>query len=98
MGHTHRISLKQYIYLRFYVNYRKINAVPKYDLYPVPRMNDCTDFFWETAMLSFLDADKAYYQVEIKKIDENNAAFLSRHGLCRFEQMLIGFINAQKTL
>ncbi|CAN8062786.1 unnamed protein product [Agarophyton chilense] len=43
--------------VRFYVDYRKLNAVTKRDSYPIPRMDDCLDSLSETVVFTTLEAN-----------------------------------------
>lgn len=43
--------LKEDGFICSFVNYWKLNAVTKRDLYHKPRISECIDLLWETAVL-----------------------------------------------
>lgn len=45
--------------LRFSVDYRRLNAANKRDLYPIPRKDECIDSLAEAAIFSTLNANSA---------------------------------------
>lgn len=51
--------------LRFCIDYRKLNAVPKRDYYPIPRMDEYIDSLGDATVISMLDAKSGYWQIEI---------------------------------
>lgn len=54
--------------LRFCVHYENLNAVTERDAYPIPRMDACTDFPGEGAVVSALDVNSGYWQLRMKRL------------------------------
>lgn len=71
----------------FCVDYRKLNAISKRDVYPIPRTDACVESLGEDAFFSTVDADSRYWQVELVYEDLDETAFTSHCGLYRFERM-----------
>ncbi len=53
--------------VRFCVDYRKVNAVSKFDAYPMPRVDKWLDRLGAACFYSTLDLTKGYWQMERKK-------------------------------
>lgn len=74
-------TLKKDWFLRFCERYRKPNVVTKRDLYPIPQMEECTDFLGEAVVFFTLDTNSAYRKVEVEKTDQNETTFKFHHRL-----------------
>lgn len=83
--------------LRFFVDYRNLDVVNARDSYPVPRIDECIDFFGDALMLSNLDANRGYWQKEIEETDPKKTVFTSQNGFYRFYCMLFGLCSAPRT-
>ncbi len=83
--------------IRFCVDYRKINAVTKKDVYPLPRIDDALDAMYESTIFSTLDLASGYWQVEMDPEDREKTAFISEQGLFEFNVMPFGLCNAPAT-
>lgn len=66
--------------LRFFVDYKKLNAVTKRDSYPISRMYACMDFLGEVAIFLTMDSNSEYWQ-KIEKSVQDETIFMSHHGL-----------------
>ncbi len=51
--------------VRFCVNYRKVNAVLKFDAYPMPRVDELLDRLGTARFYSTLDLTKGYWQIPL---------------------------------
>lgn len=63
--------------LRFYVDYRRPNAVTQRDSYPIPRIERRIGSLGDRRIFITLDCNSAYWQVEIDKIDRHQTNFTS---------------------
>lgn len=76
------------------VDYIRLNSVTQSDLYPIPCMDLCTDYIWESTVFSTLHPSGGYWQVEIDERDKDEHAFILHHGLYQFIRMPFGLMIA----
>ena len=77
--------------------YRALNAVTRKDVYPLPRIEDCVDSLEGNIWFSKLDANSAYWQVQMDESSREKTAFIIRRGLYEFVRMPFGLSNAPAT-
>ena len=82
---------------RFCVDYRRLNAVSKRDVYPLPRMDDVFDRLAGANYFSTLDLANGYWQVPVAEKDRQKTAFVTPDGLFEFNRMPFGLANAPAT-
>ena len=82
---------------RICVDYRKVNAVSKFDAYPMPRINEMLDSIGDATYITTLDLAKGYWQVPMDKRDREKTAFSSPLGLMQFTVMPFGLSGAPAT-
>lgn len=85
---------KQDGFVRNCVDYRRLNAVGKHNLYLISRMDKCISSRGETAIFSALDENSRSWRVEIDKAGRSKTAFTSQHGLFQFLPMPFGLRSA----
>ena len=83
--------------MRFCVDYRRLNAITKRDVYPLPRMDDCLESLDGATVFSTIDANCGYWQVGIDKCDKPETAFTTHCGTYQFTRMPFGLSNAPAT-
>lgn len=83
--------------LRFWVDYRKLNAITTRDAYPLPRMDDCLDSLGDATVFTTLDCNSGYWQVPVAAEDRDKTTFTCQEGCFRFKRMPFGPINAPAT-
>ena len=79
---------------RFYVDYRRLNAVTKTDEFPLPRVDDCLDMLSGMKYFSALDMASRYWQVAMSPEFQEKTAFITHEGLYEFCVMPFGLSNA----
>ena len=82
---------------RFYVDYRKLNAVTHHDAYPLPRIDATLDSLAGSTYFSTLDLASGYWQVEIDDQDKEKTAFTTPNGHFEFNVMPFSLTNAPAT-
>ena len=82
---------------RFCVDYRKLNAITKTDVFPLPRIDDSLDLLNGTRYFSSLDLASGYWQVGMASSSQEKMAFVTHTGLYEFTVMPFGLCNAPAT-
>ncbi len=83
--------------LRLCVDYRKLNQITKFDAYPMPRIEELLDSIGNAKFIKTLDLSKGYWQVPMKKEDQEKTAFTTPKGLYQFTTMPFGLSGAPAT-
>lgn len=83
--------------LRFCVDYRKLNAITKLDVFPLPRIDDSLDALAHTQYFTTLDLASGYWQVPMEPQSQEKTAFCTPSGLYEFRVMPFGLCNAPAT-
>ena len=80
--------------LRFCIDFRKLNAITKPDVFPLPRIDDLSDQLGKSRYFSTLDLAAGYWQVQMHSSSKEKTAFITHKGLYEFNVMPFGLRNA----
>jgi hypothetical protein len=83
--------------VRFCVDYRRLNAITKRDVYPLPRVDDVLSSLQGKKWFSKLDLTSGYWQILVDDASREKTAFISSSGLYEFNVMPFGLTNAPAT-
>ena len=79
------------------VDFRKLNAVIKFDAYPMPCIDEMLDVIGQSRYLTTPDLMKGYWQLPVAEADKGKTAFTSPLGLLQFNMMSFGLSGAPAT-
>ena len=83
--------------VRLCVDYRRLNAITKFDAYLMPRIEELLDKIGTARYISTMDLAKEYWQVPMSDEDQEKTAFSSPNGLFHFINMPFGLSGAPAT-
>ena len=83
--------------LRFCVDYRKLNAITKKDVYPLPRIDNILDALKGSKLFSLVDMASGYWQIELEEEDMEKTAFTTIFGLYHWKVVPFGLCSAPAT-
>jgi len=82
---------------RFCVDYRRLKNITKKDGYLLPRMEDCLDSLGDAPVFTSFDCTAGYWQVSLRKEDQEKTAFTTHGGIYHWLSMHFGLTNAPAT-
>ena len=83
--------------LRFFVDYRRLNAKTFADAYPLPRIDDWVNSLGDAQISTTFDCNAVYWQVPVAPEDRDKTTFTSYLGTYRYVRMPFGLRNAPPT-
>ncbi|CAF0967603.1 unnamed protein product, partial [Brachionus calyciflorus] len=86
--------IKQKSGSRFIVDYRKLNALTKPFLNPIPRKDDILDKVSKGKIFSTLDLRKGYFQIPLDEQSRHKTGFVVPFGIYELKRVPFGLCNA----
>ncbi len=83
--------------VQFCVDYMKVNAVSKFDAYPMPRVDELLNRLGAARFYSTLDLIKGYWQIPLSPLSKEKTAFTTPFGLHQFITLPFGLVGAPAT-
>jgi len=80
--------------MRMVIDYRRLNAITRRDVYPLARIDDLLDSVRNAQVFSRLDLFAGYHQCPIAESDKEKTAFIIPQGLYQFKRLPFGLQNA----
>ena len=80
--------------IRFCIDYRKLNAITKDDLYPIPRLDEPLALMRGSKLFSVMDCDSCYWQIPLDKQSQEKTTFTCHLGTFMFKVMPFGLKSA----
>lgn len=85
-------------WVRFCVDCRRFNAVIERDSYTIPERDECIALLSMAQMLSTIDTNSEYWQIETNGKNVCKTAFVTHHELFKYTRMIFGLKNSPATL
>ena len=82
---------------RFVVDFRKLNAVTKFDAEPMSNVEDILVKLKDDKFFSKIDLAKGYWQIPIERKSRHVTAFSTNSGCYQFRKMPFGMVNSGAT-
>ena len=83
--------------VRWWLDFRRLNAVTKKDAFSLPLISDCIESLAGNWYMSTLDMASGYWQIEIHPDDREYTTFITRFGLFEHKRSSMGLCNAPST-
>ncbi|XP_053873204.1 uncharacterized protein LOC128831095, partial [Malaclemys terrapin pileata] len=82
---------------RFCIDFRRVNAISKFDAYPMPRIDELLARLGGARYITTLDLSKGYWQIPLEPASREKTAFATPTGLYQFTRMPFGLHGAPAT-
>jgi hypothetical protein len=83
--------------LRFYVDYRKLNALSRKDVYPLPLIQEVFQRIGKAKIFTKLDIRQGFHRIRMHPDSTDLTTFRCRYGTFKYEVMLFGLTNGPAT-
>jgi len=80
--------------MRLCIDFRKLNAMTKKLVYPIPNIEDCLDTLAGKKYFSQIDFSSGFWQILMDEKSKEYTAFRTGDGLFQFRRMPFGLTNA----
>ncbi|CAM5132671.1 unnamed protein product [Eretmochelys imbricata] len=81
----------------FCIDFRKVNAVSKFDAYSRPRVDELLNWLGKAEYITALDLTKGYWQIPLAPESREKTTFSTPFGLFQFRTMPFGLHGAPAT-
>lgn len=78
-------------------DYRDLNAVTIRDTFPIPRIDDITDYTAGASVFTTIDLTSGFWQIEIEPESREKTAFATPFGKFEYTRMAMGLTNGPPT-
>ena len=80
--------------LRYCTNFRALNEITEKDAYPLPKSDVLLDRLGGCSYFTTMDAERGFFQVEVREADRHKTAFSTPIGLLEYNVMPMGLTNS----
>ena len=83
--------------VRFCVDYHRLNAVTKIEVFLLSRIDDLLDMLLKSKFFTTLDLESDFWQVKMEPSSREKTAYVTHLGLYEFSVIGFGLVNAPLT-
>ena len=87
-------STKEEPKIRFTLDLRQLNECSKRDCYPLPHIGEAIDKLGRSKYYSSIDATQGFFNVPLKKEDQEKVSFCANDRMWKFTRLPQGFCNS----
>ncbi|CAM4640595.1 unnamed protein product [Lepidochelys kempii] len=82
---------------RICIDFRQVNAISRFNAYPMPRVDELLGRLGEAQFITTLNLSKGYWQIPLDYTSKEKTAFATPSGLYQFTRMPFGLHGAPAT-